>query len=304
MSAPRAVVVWSAIAANLLIAAAKFAAAAATGSSAMISEGIHSLVDSGDGFLLLLGLRRSRRPPDARHPFGHGKELYFWALIVAMVIFGIGGGVSAYEGVSRLIHPEPLADPRWSYAVLILAFAFEATSWLIGMRELRRTQDPAHSLWKAVRVSKDPAVFTVVIEDSAAIAGLVVAAVGVAGSQLSGSPAWDGAASLAVGAILVAVAIVLARECRGLLVGEATDPRTVDGIRAIASGDDDVERVVDVLTMQLGPEEALLNLRVEFRRGLSGDEILSALARLEASLRAAHPGLRRIFVEAADLVRR
>ena len=182
--------VFGAIAANVTIATMKFVGAGATGSSAMLSEGIHSLVDSGDGLLLLVGMRLADRPPDERHPFGHGKELYFWSLIVAVLIFGVGGGVSIYEGILRLLDPQPMENAGWSYAILAGAAVFEGTSLTIAVRQFKRSIGDA-PFWESLRTSKDPTLYTVMAEDSAALAGLAAAAIGVFGSDSLGMPAFD-----------------------------------------------------------------------------------------------------------------
>lgn len=296
------VAVYAAIAGNLAIAITKFVAAALTGSSAMLSEGIHSVVDTGNGLLLLLGIRLSRRPPDANHPFGHGKELYFWTFIVAILIFAVGGGMSIYEGVVHLRHPEPVASPVWNYVVLGIAVVFEGLTWAVAYREFRRSSG-AGSLWRAVHVSKDPTTFTVLFEDSAALLGLLVAFLGVFLSHQLGNPYFDGAASIVIGVILGVVAMLLAYESRGLLVGEAADDELIASVRGLAQADPAVEGVAPPLTMHLGPHEILLNLDIQFRGGLAAAEIEVAVDRLEKEIRARHPWVKRIFIEAESLTR-
>jgi cation diffusion facilitator family transporter len=215
--------IYGAIAANLAIATTKFVVAGITGSSAMLSEGIHSSVDTFNGILLLVGIRLSRRPATPEHPFGHGKELYFWSLIVAVLIFGLGGGVSFYEGVQHIRHPQPLRDPTWNYVVLAAAAVFESLSFVIALRQFRK-QTGKVPFWQAARLSKDPTTTTVLAEDAAALAGLAIAAAGIALSHRLDMPALDGAASVAIGLLLAGVATLLTWQSRGLLIGEGIRP--------------------------------------------------------------------------------
>ncbi|MGE5640198.1 MAG: cation diffusion facilitator family transporter [Clostridia bacterium] len=295
---PRAV--HAAIAGNVAIAVTKFVAAAFTGSSAMLAEGVHSLVDTGNGALLLFGARRSRRPPDATHPFGHGKELYFWSLIVAIMIFAVGGGISVVEGIRHLQHPKPVEDPAWAYAVLGLSFVFEAMSWTVALKEFRAHKRDASWLG-AVIASKDPTTFTVLFEDSAAMAGIVLAFLGIFLGQWLDNPYFDGAASVAIGVLLGGVAWFLAHQSRGLLVGEAVHPAIRASLCRIAEADPQVSRVVRLLTMHLAPRDVLLTLELEFRRGSSGAETAAAVERIDKAIRARHPEIRHIFIEAQSL---
>jgi cation diffusion facilitator family transporter len=292
--------VYAAIGGNFAIAVTKFIAAAITGSSAMLSEGIHSLVDTGNGTLILFGIRKSRKPADESHPFGYGKELYFWTLIVAILIFAVGGGMSIYEGANHLAHPTHLSDPEWNYVVLGLAVVFEGYAWSVAFKEFQRTNKD-RNLWRAVKSSKDPTVFTVLFEDSAAMLGLIVAFCGIALGQLLDNPYFDGTASILIGLILAVVAVLLAYESKGLLVGEGADKATVDSIRRIAEADGGVERVMPPLTLHFGPEEILLNLDIKFRKGLSAEEIEAAVDRLESAIRKQHPSIKRIFIEAESI---
>jgi cation diffusion facilitator family transporter len=294
------IAIYGALVANLGIAATKFTAALLTGSSAMLSEGIHSLVDTGNQGLLLLGLKRSRRPADEDHPFGHGKEIYFWSLIVAILLFGLGGGMSVYEGILHVTEPVEVTSPVWNYGVLAFAFVFEGASFLIALGELRR-RNPRAGLLRAIHRSKDPSVFVVVYEDSAALAGLVVAFVGVLLSHLLDLPVLDGVASVVIGLILGAVAVLLAWESKELLLGEAVRPEVVESVRALAAADPDVANLRRPLTMHLSPYEVLLNLDVQFREGISAAEVVRAVDRLEQSIRKAHPEMRRIFIEAENI---
>jgi len=296
----RRTVAIAATAANLAIAATKFAAAAVTRSSGMLSEAIHSVVDSGNGLLILVGLRRSERPPDDEHPFGHGLELYFWTFLVALMIFAVGGGMSFYEGIVHLRHPVPIEKPHWSYLVIGAAFLFEGASWVVALKGWRSVSG-GRPFWRAWADSKDPTRFLVLFEDSAAIAGLLVAAAGIWLTERTGNPRFDGFASLVIGAILAGVAVTLALDTRRLLIGETARPEIVRSIRAIVQQDPATERVAMPLTMHLGPHGVLVNLDVQFRRGLSAAELEKAVDRLEARIRKAHPEVERIFLEARAL---
>jgi cation diffusion facilitator family transporter len=291
------IVVYGALAGNLAIAVTKFVAAAITGSSAMLSEAIHSTVDSGNGLLLLVGMARSKRAPDAGHPFGYGKELYFWSLIVAVLIFGVGGGISAYEGVLHMLHPEPMRDPMWNYIVLGAAAVFEGISFSIAMHAVLQ-QKGDKPLWRALHDSKDPSTFTVVAEDSAALAGLAIAALGVYLSHRLDMPSLDGAASVLIGVLLAGVATLLIHESRGLLIGEGVDRDMAVAIQKIVTDDQSIAAAARPLTMYFGPENILLTLDVEFERDLSADDIADAVARIERAIRARFQAVKRIYIEA------
>ncbi len=293
-------VIYAAIAGNLAIAVTKFVAAAIGGSSAMLSEGVHSLVDTGDGLLLLLGLRLSKRPPDESHPFGHGLELYFWSLIVAVMIFGVGGGISIYEGVLHVLQPHVASNPVLNYAVLGIAAVFEGITWSIALREFLRTKGDA-GVWQTIRASKDPTGFIVLFEDTAALIGLAIAAAGLLLSERLGLPVFDGVASILIGVLLCVVASVLIYETRGLLVGESAHPDVVADVRTIAAADPAVERVGRPMTLHLGPDQILLALDVQFRGGLTTGELERAIDRLEKAVRSRHPRITRIFLEAESL---
>ncbi len=293
-------VIYAAIAANLAIAVTKFTAAAFTNSSAMISEGIHSLVDTGNGGLMLLGVRRSAKPADAKHPFGYGKELYFWTLIVAIVIFAVGGGISAYEGLLHLLHPAPLSNPTWNYGVLAFAFVFESYSFAVAFRAFEREKGP-QSFWQSIHRSKDPTTYTVLFEDAAALLGLIVAFAGVFMAHSLNNPYFDGAASIVIGLILAVVAVVLAYESKGLLVGEAADPETLKDIRRLAEADPSVEGVNRALTTHFGPETILLAMDLQFKKTLSAAEVEQSVDRLEEEIRKRHPDVKHIFIESDSL---
>lgn len=278
----RPIAVYGAIAANLGIAIAKFIAAAMTGSSAMLSEGIHSVVDTSNQGLLLLGLRRSRAPADDDHPFGHGKELYFWSLVVAIVLFGVGGGLAIYEGIVHVLAPAPIEDPLVSYVVLALAFVLEASSFTVAVRELIK-EAAGRSLVRTVRYSKDPSLPTVLFEDCAALIGLVAAFVGIFLAEHTGDARFDGVGSLVIGVVLAVVAVVLAYESRGLLIGERAEPELVERIRAACEAHPGVSALVDLRTMHVGPRHVLVNLRATFN-GRSASDIEAAVARLRDQL--------------------
>ena len=289
------VVVYAALAGNLLIAISKFIAAILGRSSAMLSEGVHSLVDTTNEVLLLYGLHRAGEPADRTHPFGHGRELYFWNFIVALLVFALGAGVSFYEGVSHIRNPEVISDPTLSYIVLGVAFVLEGTTWLISLRNVRATKGDAGYL-EAFRKSKDPSVFTVLFEDSAALLGLVIAAAGIWSSQLLNDPRFDGLASIGIALVLATASILLARETKGLLIGEPADPRLRESIARIASADPGVHRVNAVLTSQLGPSQVVVSVSAEFRDELSAPEVERCVDRIERDVRQAHPEVVALFV--------
>ncbi|HSV20247.1 MAG TPA: cation diffusion facilitator family transporter [Casimicrobiaceae bacterium] len=290
------IAVYGAIGANVAIAVTKFVVAGVTGSAAMASEGIHSAVDTGNGLLLLVGTRLSEREPSIEHPFGHGKELYFWSLIVAVLIFGLGGGLSAYEGFQRVMHPEPMKSVGWNYVVLAAAAVFEGTSLTIALRQFLREKG-TRPFWEALHGSKDPTTYTVLAEDSAAIAGLVLAAVGVFVSDRFGVPAADGIASMAIGVLLAFTAVLLVREARGLLIGEGLRPDTLVAIRGMVTADPLVRRVGRILSMYIGPDEVLLAFDVQFTPEAPATEVAAAVTRLEDEIRARYPRISRIYIE-------
>ncbi len=301
MSTESRTAIFAAIAGNLAIAATKLIAAFFTGSSAMLSEGIHSLVDTGNGGLLLLGLRKSQKPADANHPFGHGKELYFWSLVVAILIFALGGGMSVYEGVTHLSQAQ-LHDPTWNYVVLGFAIVFESFSFYFAYQAFRKEMS-GQGVFKTIRASKDPTTFTVLFEDTAALLGLVVAFLGILlGHQLN-NPYLDGVASIVIGIILAVVAGFLAFESKGLLIGEGVDPAVLASIRSIAGADPAVEEVRKSLTMHFSPSDVLLTLDIRFKKDLTAEEIATGVERLEKEIRDQHPEIQHIFIEAKSLTK-
>jgi cation diffusion facilitator family transporter len=295
------IAIYAAIGGNLAIAIMKFVAAAFTGSSVMVSEGIHSLVDTGNGGLLLFGIHKSKQPADATHPFGYGKELYFWSLIVAVLIFGVGGGISSYEGIKHLLHPRPLEDPFWSYVVLGFAAVFEGFVLFVAFRAFQALKGEDENIWQAIKSSKDPTTFTVLFEDAAAMLGLVVAFGGIFFAHQFENPYLDGAASLFIGLILGSVAVVLAYESKGLLVGEGADPQTLESIKKLAEADPGVKKILTPLTMHFGPHTVLLTVDIEFHKRLSAAEVEEAVDRLEKRIRNQHPEIKHIYIEAGAI---
>ena len=288
-------VLVAALAANLGIAAAKFVAAALSGSSSMLTEGVHSVVDSVNQLLLLYGQHRAKRPADALHPFGYGRELYFWSFVVAILIFAAGAGVSIYEGWRHVSHPEPLRGPTLSYIVLAVSFALEAWSWRVAMREFSRAKGTA-GWWRTMRDSKDPATFIVLFEDSAALAGLIVAALGVALSHVLGDPRIDGVASIAIGVMLGLIAALLAREAKGLLIGERADPALIARVRETVARHPAVTAVNHVRTIHTGPETVFVAISADFRDDVRMGEAETLIQELEQALKAADPSLMSIYI--------
>ena len=290
-------VIYAALAGNSLIAVTKFGAAAATGSSAMFSEAIHSLVDTGNQLLLLFGLHRARRPADAAHPFGYGKEVYFWAFVVAMLIFGLGAGISFSEGLDKLANPHPVSDSYVNYIVLGAAILFEGASWWVALREFRAAKG-ALGYFEAVRNSKDPTVFTVLFEDSAAMLGLFIAFAGIGASQITGNSSYDAMASIGIAVVLAATAAFLAFECKGLLIGEGADPAVVAGIEAIATENAGIERLNEIRTLHFGPEDVLVTLSLDFVDEIDAGDVESIISTMEQRIKQAYPEVTRVYIEA------
>ena len=295
-------VIFAALAGNTLIAVTKFVAAFFTGSSAMLSEAIHSLVDTGNQGLLLYGMRQARRPADKNFPFGHGKEIYFWSFVVAILIFALGGGISVYEGIHHILHPQPPANPMVNYAVLGLAIVFEGAAWLFALREFRHTKG-GNGYIRAINQAKDPAVIVVLFEDSAALLGLLVALVGIALSHVTGNLIFDGSASVIIGLILIGTSIWLARETKGLLIGESADPKIVAGINAIVRQSSIVEGVNEVLTMHMGPEFILVTMSVDFVDSATADMVERQIVSLDLEIKERFPRVKRVFIEAEKMSR-
>jgi len=292
--------IYAAIAGNLAIAVTKFVAAAFTGSAAMLSEAIHSAVDTGNGLLMLLGVRKSLKPPDSDHPFGHGHELYFWTLVVGVLIFGVGGGMSSYEGIMHILHPAPVENPVWSYSVLGLAAVFEGTTWLFGWKAFS-IERGRRGVFETIHETKDPASFTVLLEDSAALLGLIFAFLGIFLGRQLGVPYLDGVASVIIGLLLCGVAVLMVYESKGLLIGEGLDHKTLKSIRALVEADQAVERVRHLHTMYLGPHDVLLTIELRFRSEITALEVRRAVGRIREAVWSQHPDVTHIFFGAESL---
>lgn len=284
-----------AFAANLGIAASKFVAAAITGSSAMLTEGVHSVVDSTNQLLLMWGRHAAKRPPDELHPFGYGRELYFWSFVVAVLVFSLGAGVSVYEGIVHIMHPEPAVSPIIAYGVLLVAFLLEGWSTLEAFNEFKESKGKLGWV-EAIRTSKDPPAFIVLLENGAAIAGIVAAAIGLALSQLLHDPFYDGAASIVIGVILAVTAMVLAYESKGLLIGEAADPELVEELRKLACSQQGVVGVGNVLTVHSSPDMITAMINVDFDDNIRAGEVERIVESVEREVCERWPQVRRLFV--------
>lgn len=293
--------IYAAIAGNLLIAATKAVAAFFTGSSAMLSEAIHSFVDTGNGVLMLYGIRQSKKPADETHQFGYGRELYFWSLIVAISVFAVGGGVSVYEGVSHLRRPTAMENPVWNYAVLAISFVFESISWYFGWRAFGLNRKKG-TILEGIRASKDPTTFSVLLEDSTALIGLIIAFCGILLGQLTGIPYFDGIASILIGLLLCLVAWLMGYETKELIIGEAVDEETHKGICRIVEAEPNVEKMLKALTIYVGPQNVSLMLELLYTKDVSAIEIGETIRRIERDVRAKYPIITRIFYAAGSLV--
>lgn len=309
-------VIYAALIANSAIAVAKFGAAALTGSSAMLSEAFHSVVDTGNQGLLLYGGKKALRPADARHPFGYGMELYFWTFLVAILIFAGGAGLSIYEGVSKVQHPHQISKEMISfeflgiaisfghvvvnYIVLGMAMVFEIAAWVIAYKEFRKTNF-GKGLISAIRQSKDPTVFTVLFEDTAAVLGLMIAFFGIYLADKLDMPVLDGIASIGIGIVLAITAMLLAYECKGLLIGEGASLQVIEGIGDIVAGDSRIKQTNELLTLHLGPTEVLLNLSLDFIDEIDANGVEAAISELEGQIKGAFPEISRVFIEAQSV---
>ncbi len=292
-------VIYAALIGNGLIAISKFVGSAITGSAAMLSEAIHSVVDTGNQILLLLGLRRAKKPADKNYPFGHGKEIYFWSFVVAISIFAVGAGISIYEGIHSLMDPHPVTSPYINYIILSLAICFELGAWYFAWKEFKNIKGEK-GFFEEVRTSKDPTTFVVLFEDSAALAGLVVAMVGIWLGQVTGNPIWDGIASIAIGVILALTACWLAYETKGLLIGESTEPDIVLGISEIANRHKQVVRVNETLTLHMGPQYILVTISADFSDNVDAAFVEDEIAQLSKEIKDKFPRVKRVFIEAEE----
>jgi cation diffusion facilitator family transporter len=294
-------VILAALIGNSLISVTKFVAASITGSSAMMSEGIHSLVDTGNQFLLLYGLKQAAKPPDEDFPFGYGKEIYFWSFIVAILIFALGGGISIYQGIQHIQHPEPISNPLINYIVLGLALIFEAAAWFFAFREFSRVKGRWGYL-EAIRRAKDPSIFVVLFEDSAAMLGLIVAFIGVWLSETTGNYLFDGMASVVIGMILIGTSIWLAYETKGLLIGESANKSVIRGIRETLQTRPNIEYINEILTLHMGPDFILANISVDFADTINAQQIEQDVAAVDRAIKEKFPEIKRVFIEAEKRV--
>lgn len=293
-------VIYAALIANGVIAVIKFIAAAITGSSAMFSEGIHTTVDTGNQLMLLLGLKRATKPADKKHPFGYGKEIYFWSFIVAIMVFAIGAGISIYEGIHSVLDPHPVENAIVSYGVLGFAMVFTGIAWYFALKEFRKVKGDL-GYFEAVQKEKNPTTFVVLFEDSAALLGLFVAMLGIALSQWTGMPVFDGIASIIIGLILGGTATWLAYETKGLLIGESAKTDVVDDVEQMVLSYESITKVNEVLTLHMGPDYILLTISVNFKDELRAGEVESSIDQLSTQIKNKYPRINRIFIEAEQL---
>ncbi len=300
MAASSKKVIYAALIGNFLISVTKFFASFATGSSAMLSEGIHSLVDSGNQLLLLLGIKKSNQPPDKDFPFGHGKEIYFWSFVVAIMIFAVGAGISLYEGIHSIIEPHPVENPTINYIVLGLAMIFEGFAWYFAWKEFRKTKGE-QGYFEAIRKEKNPTIFVVLFEDSAAMLGLVIAFLGIAAGQWTGILIFDGIASILIGLILGVTAAWLAYETKGLLIGESAEKEIIEGIRTLTIKSNGIKSVNELLTLHMGPDYILVNISVDFNNELNAGNIEDTIESINKSIKTKYQRVKRVFIEAENI---
>lgn len=292
--------IYSALVANLLIATTKFVAAVITGSSAMVSEGIHSVVDTTNEFLLLLGIKKSKKKADDKRPFGYGKELYFWSFIVSILIFSVGAGISFYEGITHFQHPGLIENPLWNYIVLGVAFLFDGISFIIALKNFNKHRGQ-EAFWTTVTKSKDPTLFVVLFEDTADVLGLMVAFLGVYLGHVYKNPYFDGMASILIGVILTGVSILLTKESRSLLMGEIAPPETIKKVIQIAESNKTIERIEQHLSMVLSPKETLLILKPSIKKNVSAEDVIAAIRSIEQEIKTAFPHFKQIYIEPTKL---
>ncbi len=297
MAGSSKIAIYGAIVANSAIAVSKFVAAFFTGSSAMLSEGIHSLVDTGNGILLLFGIRLSKSPPDEKHPFGYGNEIFFWSFVVAILIFALGGGIAIYEGIAHLLHPRELKNVQWNYVVLVMAMVFEGAALKVALKQFNASRRNKPFM-RALKDSKDTATVAVVVEDSAALLGLLIAFFSVLLGHITGWVYFDGLGSVLIGVLLLSVSLFFAAECKALLVGEGLLPEDIEQIQRILENDSRVSVYRRPLSLYFGPNEVLVNLDVHFVDNLTSDQIEETIDRIEAEIHKAIPSVNRIYIEA------
>lgn len=290
-------VIYAALAGNALVAMTKFIAASVSGSSAMLSEAIHSVIDTGNQGLLLYGLKRAKKPASEEFPFGHGKEVYFWSFVVAIMIFAVGAGISIYQGIHSLQNPQPIESPYINYIVLIIAMIFEGAAWYYAFKEFTRAKGKWGYL-EAIKQEKDPSMFMVLFEDTAALSGLAIAFIGILLVQITGNHIYDGIASILIGCILGGTAIWLAYETKGLLIGESARPEIIKAIKDHAKQYPIVEHVNEILTLHMGPDFILVNLSLDFSNKSLAEDVEKTISEIDAQLKQQFPEIKRVFIEA------
>lgn len=292
-------VILTALGANMGIAVAKFVAAAITGSSAMLTEGVHSMVDSTNQLLLLYGRKRATKPADALHPFGYGRELYFWSFVVAILVFALGAGVSVYEGVLHVLAPEPAVSPLIAFVVLAIAFALEGWSTLAALKDFNAAR--RGSIWQEIRQTKDATTLVILLENTGALVGLVLAAIGLGLSLLTGNPVWDGLASVLIGVVLGVLALLLIHEAKGLLIGEAADPELVANIRSCAEAHKEIVTVHDVMTVHSSPTMVTVIISADFDDAITARDVERTVRNIERQVAERYPVVARVYVRPLDL---
>jgi len=300
MSSGSKKVIIAALVGNSLITITKFIAASLTRSSAMLSEGIHSLVDTGNQVLLLFGMRQAKKPASELHPYGRGKEIYFWSFVVAILIFALGAGISIYEGIKHILHPVPIENPMINYIVLGCACLFEGAAWMVALKEFSKTKGETGYL-EAVHRGKDPTTFLVLFEDSAALLGLLVAFIGILLGQITGNPLYDGVASVIIGLILGVTALWLAIETKSLLIGEGARKEMLREIRKTVQACAEIEKVNEILTMHMGPDYILVTISLDFNNQITASQVEASVKELDGMLKKMSPLIKKVFIEARSI---